>query len=270
MISETFDLWENTPGLCEEIPTLTAYIPDEKRFEGAVVILPGGGYTHRADYEGKGYAEFLAGRGITAFVCEYRVYPHMFPLPLLDARRAMRTVRFYAEKYGICKDKIAIMGSSAGGHLAALTATYNEKISFEDIDDIDNEDYRPNAHILCYPVIKLISKSEGAHIGSCEALLGNKALELGESLTPELIATENTPPCFIWHTFEDNCVSVRNSLDYANKLRACGVPTELHIFPNGNHGLGLPLNSDDKISRYISKWGNLLVEWLEYMEYKCN
>ena len=99
----------------------------------------------RADYEGADYAKFLAENGICAFVVDYRVTPHRFPLPLLDARRAVRTVRYYAKEYGIDKNKIAVMGSSAGGHLAALTATYYDKMEFEDVDDIDKEDCVPNA-----------------------------------------------------------------------------------------------------------------------------
>lgn len=83
-------LWDKTPGMCEEIPQLTAYIPENKRSDAAVVIMPGGGYAMRADHEGKGYAEFLADNGYTAFVCDYRVAPHRFPLPLLDSRRAVR------------------------------------------------------------------------------------------------------------------------------------------------------------------------------------
>ncbi len=121
MKTKKMNLWKETPGICDEIPTLTAYLPDKKQSDIAVVIFPGGGYQFRAAYEGDSYAEFLAENGYTAFVCDYRVAPHRFPLPLLDARRAVRTVRYYSDKYGIDKNKVAVMGSSAGGHLAALT-----------------------------------------------------------------------------------------------------------------------------------------------------
>ena len=127
---------------------------------GAIVICPGGAYRLRVAHEGKNYAEFLTEHGYTSFVLDYRVAPHKFPLPLLDARRAIRFVRFYADKYGIDKNKIAIMGSSAGRHLAAMTATYYEPIEFENIDEIDKEDFIPNAQILCYPVIKLLGKGK--------------------------------------------------------------------------------------------------------------
>ena len=94
-------LWENTPGFCETQPEIVPYIPSDKRSNGAVVIFPGGAYVGLADHEGEGYAEFLANNGITAFVVKYRVAPHKFPLELLDARRAVRWVRFHAEEYGV-------------------------------------------------------------------------------------------------------------------------------------------------------------------------
>lgn len=265
MKTEKFNLWEKTPGLCEEIPTLTAYIPEEKKSDGAVVIFPGGAYCTRAPHEGEGYAKFLCENGITAFVCDYRVSPHRFPLPLLDARRAVKSVRFYSEKYGIDKNKISVMGSSAGGHLAALTSTYFDELELEYTDDIDKEDFKPNAQILCYPVIKLLSQRDGAHIGSTNNLLGDKALEMAEEITPELIASSDTPKAFIWHTFEDNAVSITNSLDYAKALKKNNVPVEMHVFPYGYHGLGLP-TGDDKLSKHISQWGKLLLNWLAYEE----
>ena len=264
MSIEQFNLWEKTPGMCEEIPTITAYIPENKTTDSAVVIMPGGGYCGRAPHEGEGYAKFLNEHGITAFVCGYRVSPHRFPLPLLDSRRAIRTVRYYADKYGIDKNKIAIMGSSAGGHLSAMTSTYFEPIEFEGIDDIDKEDFKPNAQILCYPVIKTLSEADGAHIGSAMNLMGEKVLELGDKLDPEKIASNETPQCFMWHTFEDGCVPVYNSLDYAKALKKHNVPVEMHIFPDGSHGLGLT-NKETKLDIHVSQWGELLINWLKYI-----
>ncbi|WP_249311655.1 alpha/beta hydrolase [Congzhengia minquanensis] len=261
---ETFQLWKNTPGMCEEVPTITAYIPERGKKQGAVVILPGGGYCHRAPHEGMGYAEFLAVHGYSSFVVEYRVSPHEFPLPLLDARRGIRYVRHYAEKFGIDKNKVAIMGSSAGGHLAALTSTYFDTIDYEGKDEIDKEDFLPNAQILCYPVIDLHTPI--AHEGSGMCLLGARYDSDFEKFIPRLLASEKTPQAFIWHTFEDDAVDVRNSLGYAAALREKGVPTELHVFPNGGHGKGRS-EADDKISRHIYQWNGLLLKWLEYIEF---
>lgn len=257
-------LWKETPGMCEEIPQITEYIPKNKKSDIAIVIFPGGAYHDRAEHEGKAYAEFLRENGYVSFVIDYRVYPHAFPLPLLDARRAIRTVRYNAEKYGIDKNKIAVMGSSAGGHLAALISTYYEPIEFEGVDEIDKENCIPNFQILCYPVISLFGQNL-THFDSSKNLLGEKVLELCEELSPNLIATPKTPPAFIWHTFSDDLVNVKNSLLYAKKLKDVGVKTELHIFPDGVHGLGLAIGKN-KIENYMSKWKYLLLDWLDYNE----
>lgn len=268
MYAETFTLWDTTPGLCEDIPTITYYKPSTALSDAAVVIFPGGGYVHLAEHEGRGYAEFLANHGIAAFVVMYRRAPHFFPLPLLDARRGVRFVRYYADKFGIDKNKIAVMGSSAGGHLAALTSTYTEPITFEGVDEIDDEEFLPNKQILCYPVINLFDKNY-AHIGSGDNLIGVPYAESGDivrrmELTPTRLVNRTTPEAFIWHTFEDGGVSVKNSLEYAARLRDYGIATELHVFPHGNHGLGLT-NRSNALENHVAQWGDLLVNWLRYI-----
>lgn len=257
-MKETVQLWENTPGMCQEVPVLDIYLPEQRTTDLAVVIMPGGGYRIRAEHEGRGYAEFLNRHGITAFVCQYRVAPHQFPLPLLDSRRAIRYVRYHSEKFHINKNKVYIMGSSAGGHLAALTSTYDEPIAFEGQDDIDQECGKPNGQILCYPVIKLLGKGI-SHLGSGYQLLGDRQAELGEELSPDLIANEATPKAFIWHTFNDGSVNVINSLDYARRLRQMNVPVEMHIYPDGYHGLGLAENMP-----HVADWSQRLITWLKY------
>jgi acetyl esterase/lipase len=263
MKTEVMNLWDNTPGLCEEIPTLTAYLPDQKAHNSAVVIFPGGGYHHRAKHEGEGYAEFLVEHGYTAFVCAYRVAPHRHPLPLLDARRAVRLVRHLSKRYGIDQDKIAVMGSSAGGHLAALISTYTKPLLFENQDKIDREDYLPNAQILCYPVIKLLGRGI-SHLGSGKMLLDDKQAELGEELSPDNLVTEQTPPAFIWHTFDDTSVNVINSLDYLRALRLRGIAAEGHFYPNGAHGLGLA-QGNPHTNPHVSDWSRCMLNWLDYI-----
>lgn len=254
-------LWDKKVGDCNEITEMTVYIPENKESDAAIVILPGGGYSMLADYEGDGYARFLAENGYTAFVVDYRLVPYQFPLQLLDARRAIRTVRYYADEFGIDKSKVGIMGSSAGGNLAAICSTYFEPIEFEDIDEIDKEDYIPNFQILCYPVISL-SDLKITHLSSAENLLGDRLEQMGKEMSPELIISEKTPPAFIWHTFADNVVNVKNSLVYAQSLKDHSIPTELHIFPKGSHGLGLALG-DDPISKHVNAWTKLLLSWLQ-------
>ncbi len=254
-------LWENTPGLCEEIPQIRYYQPQKAVTDAAVVVFPGGGYGMRAPHEGQAYAEFLEAAGIHTFVVDYRVAPHRFPLPLLDARRAVRWVRAYAAEYGIDKNKIAVMGSSAGGHLAAMLSTYMNPIDHEGADDIDFESFLPNAQILCYPVI--CAPSSGvAHVGSYDKLLGGSDEVMENALDPSQNVQVNTPPAFIWHTADDNVVSVVNSYRYATFLREAGVPVEMHVFPNGYHGLGLAPNQP-----HVAQWSHLLINWLRYNEW---
>jgi len=261
MFVRTVNLWENTPGMCEEIPVLDVYVPENKTSDTAVVILPGGAYTHRAVHEGKGYAEFLNEHGITAFVCQYRVLPHRFPLPLIDARRALRYVRYHSEEYGIHKKKVYLMGSSAGGHLTALVSTYHEPIpEMEDLDEIDRESGIPNGQILCYALIALIGKDISNPVGG-RNLLGEKHAEMGEELSPHLIAGEKTPKAFIWHTFDDKVVNVINAYEYAKRLRQVGVSTELHVYPDGRHGLGVAADVT-----HTRNWTDELLGWIALNE----
>ena len=268
MKTQTYNLWNTTPGVCTETPVIIHYEPDDKKYDAAVVIFPGGGYAHLAPHEGGDYAEFLAGNGITAFVVNYRVAPdHHFPLQLLDARRAVRFVRYNAEKFGIDKDKVAVMGSSAGGHLAALVSTYADPIEFEGIDEIDNEDFLPDRQILCYPVINLYDR-DVAHIGSGNNLVGDVYEDSNDrisrlNLSPDRLVSVTTPDAFIWHTFEDPVVNINNSLGYIKSLKDYGIPSEFHMFPYGAHGLGLADKGGRK-SEHVAQWANLLINWLKY------
>lgn len=249
-------LWNETPGLCEEIPQITHYAPKIMRSDAAILMFAGGAYCGRAEHEGRGYAEFFAENGINAFVVDYRVRPHYFPLPLLDARRAIRFVRANAEKYGIDPHKIAVMGSSAGGHLAALVSTYTEKIDFEGIDGIDEQDFIPDAQILCYPVI-VNPEHEGSHVNSYKFLLGDRNPDFEKAIDPAWNVTKSTPEAFIWHTSDDDGVNVINSYAYASALRRADVAVEMHIFPHGEHGLGLAPNDP-----HVAQWSGLLLNWL--------
>lgn len=255
MKTERIPLWD-WPGA----PALLACWPDSRRTRAAVILFAGGAYHTRVPHEA--YAGWFAEKGMAAFVCEYRVHPHQFPLPLLDARRAVRLLRHRAEAYGLDKDKILVLGSSAGGHLAALVSTYAQPIDGEGADAADLESPIPNGQILSYPVIHLVSRRLGANIGSAQNLLGSRVLELGEALTPAYLATESTPPCFLWHTAADSVVPMGNSLDYARALQEKGVPVELHVFPYGRHGLGLADDLTDPAIRHAAQWKPLLLRWL--------
>ncbi len=246
-------LWKNG----EHSTEIYFYEAENKKTDAAVIIFPGGGYSHLAEHEGKGYAEFLQSEGISSFVVDYRLTPDFFPLPLLDARRAVRFVRSNAEKFGIDPKKIAVMGSSAGGHLAAMEATYKEAIDGEGVDEIDKIDCIPDAQILCYPVI-LPYGNEFAHEGSYKKLLGEDNLSFAPKINPVANVCEATPQAFIWHTAEDASVNVINSYEYARALRLNNIPVEMHIFPYGKHGLGI-LRAPD----HVKQWTKLLINWLK-------
>ena len=253
-MEQVISLWPEIPGSQSETPTITYYPPENKTSDAAVVIFPGGAYAMRASHEGEGYARYLNKIGVTAFVVDYRVFPAHFPDPLSDARRAVRYVRHYAEKFGIDKNKIAVMGSSAGGHLSALLSTYTQPILGDDIDEIGKEDYLPNAQILCYPVISCDLSI--THVGSYENLVGENG-GAWEQYSPEKLVCEKTPQAFIWHTSDDDGVNVINSCRYGEALRNAGVPFEMHIFPHGGHGVGLATSFP-----HIAQWSELLRRWL--------
>ncbi len=253
---ETYTLWNDNQ---THDTRMEWYAPETKKSDAAVVIFPGGGYSHLANHEGKGYAEYLNSIGITAFVVYYRVAPNRFPLPLLDARRAVRFVRANCEKFGVDKNKICVMGSSAGGHLTALLSTYTANLVGEGIDEIDKECYIPNGQILCYPVI--VSDKEIAHLGSYNNLLGDENACLAD-YDPSLLVHENTPKAFIWHTASDGGVKVLNSYRYATALYAKEIPCEMHIFPFGRHGLGLAESEP-----HVAQWAGLLKNWLALHEF---
>jgi acetyl esterase/lipase len=240
-------LWpEGAPGALgksdKDIPTLTAFFPAPNKASGAaMVICPGGGYAGLANHEGEHYARFLNEQGIAGFVLKYRLgsagYHH--PAMLQDAARALRTVRARAADWKLDRKRIGIMGSSAGGHLASTLLTHFDSGKPDAADPIEKESSRPDLGILCYPVITMTAM-EVAHKGSITNLLGkNPSPELMKELSNELHVTKETPPCFLWHTDEDNGVLVENSLLFAQALRRVGVPFDLHIYEHGPHGMGL-------------------------------
>ena len=250
MAETVYSLWSD-PGSTK----IRFYPAENKRGNGTVLIFAGGGYLTRATYEEAEYAEKINEYGLNAFTVDYRVSPNRFPLPLLDARRAVRFVRENAERFGIDPHKIAVMGSSAGGHLAALLSTYREPIEGEGVDATDALDFLPDAEILCYPVITLGESHR--HKWSAFNLLGEKVNELAAALSPDLIADEKTPRTFIWHTANDELVPVKNSIRYVERLTSLGVPVEYHIVPDGRHGLGLAEENP-----YVARWTELLKGWL--------
>ncbi len=242
-------------------PRLTRFPASPARASGAsVLVLPGGGYAMLADHEGAGYARWFAERGVHAAVLDYRLasdgYHH--PAMLLDAARGLRALRHEARAAGRDPNRIAVIGSSAGGHLAATLSTLFDHADAADPGDdaIARESARPDATILCYPVVT--TTEAFAHAGSRDNILGpSPAAGLAELLSPERQVRPANPPAFVWHTADDGVVPVDNALAYASACWRAGVSCALHVFPHGPHGLGL-----GDAERAAPPWAALLEHWL--------
>ena len=242
----------------QDIPTITPYLaPKETATGAAVLVLPGGGYTKLSDVkEGSDIAKWLNSLGISAFVLKYRLGPrYSQPNPLLDAARAMRTVRSKAKEWNIDAGRVAILGFSAGGHLASTLGTHFDAGKPDSKDEIERVSSRPDAMILLYPVITM---GEFTHAGSKKYLLGeNPTPELIKLYSNELQVTKETPPTFIFHTMTDATVPVENAMFFASALRKNGVPFEFHLYEQGPHGVGLaPTNP------YLASWAARCADWL--------
>ncbi len=244
--NQSFALWSaGAPGALggesKDIPTLTVYLPTPEAATGAaMVVCPGGGYGALADHEGSAYARWLNSQGITGFVLKYRLgsdgYHH--PAMLNDAAHAIRTVRARAAEWQVDAQRVGIIGSSAGGHLASTTITHWDRGNPNAASTIERQSSRPDLAILCYSVISM--SNEFTHKGSRNNLLGtNQSPALLRELSAELQVNQETPPCFIWSTLEDSTVPVENSLMLAAALRRVGVTFDLHVYERGPHGIGL-------------------------------
>ena len=265
--TNSFPLWpEGAPGALgsnpKDIPTLTPFFPQAGNATGAaMVICPGGGYVNLAAHEGAGYAQWLSDHGVAAFVLKYRLgsagYRH--PVMLQDGARAIRLVRSKAAEWKLDPRKIGIIGSSAGGHLASTVLTHFDAGKADATDIIERESSRPDLGILCYAVITM---GHFTHNGSKNALLGNSpSPELIQELSNELHVTKETPPCFLWATYEDRTVPLENSLQFAAACRTAGVPFDLHIYQKGGHGMGLGSQKNDPA--ILHPWAADCLYWLK-------
>ncbi|BAX78451.1 alpha/beta hydrolase [Labilibaculum antarcticum] len=245
-------------------PTLEVFLPAKNNANGqAVVICPGGGYGILAyDWEGTDIAKWLNSKGIAAFVLKYRLPQSKSVIesnkaPLQDAIRALKTVRYNADKYNISKDKIGVMGFSAGGHLASTLGTHYNESMYTSVDAIDTVSARPDFMALIYPVISM--KDGITHKGSRRNLLGDSPSdEMINYFSNELKVTKDTPPTFLIHASDDNAVPVQNSLLMYQALISNGVYTEMHIYPKGGHGFSFGFQRE-----HVSSWTDLFCTWMQ-------
>lgn len=260
---DTLRLWQGrAPGAKgdepKDTPSLAVFRPDNP-CGSAILVLPGGGYTFLADHEGSAYAQFLNRYGVTAFVLSYRLSPngYWYPAPFLDATRAMRLIRFRAKEWGIDPERIGVIGSSAGGHLAGLLATRFDKGDPKAADPIDRVSSRPNFAVLCYAALIF---GAGKPMGAGQWVTGPGASSgTIEEISAERHVSSECPPCFLLHTNDDNLVSPQNSQIFADALKAKGVKAEVHYYPSGGHGIGL---GGAPNASNLHPWTGELVRWL--------
>lgn len=245
-----------------EVPQYQLFKPTKPNGQ-ALVLLPGGGYSIvSGENEGVGVAKWCVERGITAMVVKYRVSKkdgsgYQFPVPQLDARRAIRTLRSQAKELGIEPHQIGVMGASAGGHLAATCATlFGEDLENGEGDAIDALSCRPDFAVLLYPVIGM--NSDWGHGGSSRRLLGeNPSEELRALNSPHLHVTKETPPILIVHSADDHVVPLRNAAEFMSACAEKKVPVRAAIYPTGGHGFGWKGRGAAK------EWMKVLEDWLE-------
>ena len=259
----------------DSVPVLTTYILNQlkdiqgERRRPCILICPGGGYGHLAEREAEPIAIRMNSYGLNACVLRYSLLPNGYPCPMYEAAYAVKYIRDHSQEWGIDPDKIIIAGFSAGGHVAASVGTLWNQDEFADFTKnylkCEPSYIRPDGMLLGYSVL---TSGEKAHKMSFVRLLGDRHDELLDKVSLEKRVNEGTPKTFMWHTFSDESVPMENSLLFANALRENNIPFELHIFPKGNHGLGLGSKETDvkegtKYQPECSVWPDMFKTWLE-------
>lgn len=250
-----------------QVPDIAVFLPSKRSTTGqAVVICPGGGYRILAyDWEGTDVAKMLNAQGIVAVVLKYRlpeaasnIIPHKSPL--MDAQRALRMVRYYANDWNVDPQQIGIMGFSAGGHLASTLSTHFDHGNKQSRDPVEQQSCRPDFSILMYPVIS--SDPTLWHRGSFTNLLGEVPSQaLLDYYSSEKQVNTETPPAILIHSADDKSVSFQNSIRYFEALRENGIPAEMHIYPFGGHGYSLALDKG-----YLAGWTCRVIEWMSVLK----
>jgi acetyl esterase/lipase len=241
----------------DQVPTLRPVLPAAKGRSGrplaSVIVCPGGGYNHLADHEAEPVARRLAQMGLAAFVLRYRIKPYFLASSLDDGRRAVRLVRRMASVWDLDARKVAVLGFSAGGHLAASISTIDAAGPVGDA--VDDQPARPDALIACYAPVSLPAMGRGDRY---EWLTGpDPSDELLRCIALDRHVTAENPPTFLWHTSADTVVPARQSILMARALQSAGVDVQLHLFQDGRHGLGLA----EEVSE-AAAWPDLLADWL--------
>ncbi len=272
MRTELLHLKNYFPNLSDEQadPTLELYLPynmsemkREQQRRPCMLILPGGAYRFCSQREAEPIALHFLPEGYNVFVLYYSVAPHRFPTQMREVAAALELIHSHAEEWNCDVNKIALLGFSAGGHLAA---NYSTQYDCPEVRALFPESKAINASILCYPVIT--ADPAFTHEESMHNLLGHTpTAEEVTRFSNENNVKPTTPPTFLWHTTTDTTVPVKNSLLYATALCEQGVPFELHIYPKGRHGLSTcDRHSCDDLcldNDHAGQWLPALKQWLK-------
>lgn len=226
------------------MPSLSVRRPAQPN-GAAVMLIPGGGYGFLAtDNEGGEQARWLTARGVTCFILTYRLpgegWRDRALVPLQDAQRGLRLIRARAADYGVDPARIAILGFSAGGHLAGSLATRHAERTYAPVDAADRQSARPDLAGLIYPVVSMVEPY--SHAGSRDNLLGTPSDQAARArVSVERHVDAQTPPVFLAHASDDDVVPIANSIVLYQALLAARRPAELHAFDRGGHGFGVRL-----------------------------
>ena len=254
--------------------TLTTYILEEQNVilsmekkRPAVIVCPGGGYSNTSPREAEPIALAYGAAGFHTFVLDYSVAPAGFPAPLCELSKAVAYVKSIADENNIDKDKIFVVGFSAGGHLVASLGVHMNHPDVLKHSGLKEGENRPAGLILGYPVI---TGEEGrTHKGTIDNFCAGRE-DVRELAWLEKYVSPETPPCFIWHTRTDACVPVVSALRFANALEENGVDFELHIYPEGEHGLALcnysTAASNGGLVPAAENWIEMSVRWIRDMK----
>ena len=246
-------------------PVATAYLPynmvemnRQDDLRPCLVVCPGGGYHFCSEREAEVIGLQFLPEGFNVFVLEYSVDPHRFPTQLREIAALMELIHCNSKEWNCDTGKIAIVGFSAGGHLACH---YSNAYDWPEVREVFPESKGVNAAILSYPVIS--ADASFAHLGSFRHLTGHEELTDADvaRFSCENMVTEKTPPTFLWHTAEDAVVPVKNSLVYAQALAAKGVPFSLHVYPWGRHGFAT-VDEQTNVAERLRPETVLAAQWL--------
>jgi len=242
-------------------PEITVYTPSKPNGVG-ILVTPGGSYRRVVlDKEGSALASFFNARGYTLFVMTYRMpgdgHEEGADAPLADIQRAMRVIRASATEWKLDPARIGVLGFSAGGHVAASLGTRHDEAVYAPLDAIDALPARPAFMALVYPVITMHKEID--HPGSRHELIGDTpTAEQIHHYSLEERVSADTPPTFLLHAVDDPAVKVENSVVMFSALRKLGVPVEMHLFEQGQHGFGIR----DALGLPVAVWPELMMEWI--------